>query len=158
MREFTERSKITEEGILEKKLNYRPNTAVVLSILLAAFLFYVQTVFTRILAVIILLLAFAVLFLFKDYTLIEFYSDALIITDQYDHNKALRLSYEEVESWFADTAQNKLIFTLTDGTLQEVETYRTEKAHTILNKLLPDKREKSKLEKISEKRKNKSEK
>ena len=124
--------------------------------LIACFLIYVRSLPTVLIGVALLLLVAAALILVKDIPVIEFYNDACILYDLQHPGMARRVSYEDMKYWTVDANVHKVYFILKNEEILEQESYRYLKVYNILNKLLPAKKAKSKLQERREKKENRN--
>ena len=144
MSDYVNRKEIEEEGILEGVLTYRPIFAIAFAFLVALFLFYVHSTATIILGSGVVILCVIALTLVKEKNVVEFYSDACIVYDPLDETKARQVKYEDIKEWTVDSGERKLYLIMNDGEILEQETFRYEKAYTLLKKVMPEKKVKPK--------------
>ena len=83
----------------------------------------------------------------KDRKVLDLYTDALVVYDPMDNEKAFKLEYEDLDYWSVDSASRSIVFVLKDERTIMVSCSRYVRAYNLLLKAAPDKKERSGLEK-----------
>ena len=119
------------EGEPEARIGGRPVGAILLTGIAGLLLLLVPVLTARILAVMLLALALALVLFVPNRVFLELYKDHLLLIGPNDSEPALLIGYESIAEWRIDNGDAfRLYFTLADG--EEVScdcfaTYRTER-------------------------------
>ena len=147
-REYVNIADIELSGKLLDRITMRPIGQIVALTAIGAALIMLKTKVAVIAGILFLALAAASLIIIKDRPVLDFYDDCIVVYNNTDSTKAIRISMDELKMWTVDASDNKAVFTLTDGEVLTVHTARYLKVYAILTKLVGEKCEPSTIDKI----------
>lgn len=99
-----------------------------------------------------LILAVMSYFVIPDTPVLDLYDDCMVVHHPFDTGKAFLIKYDWLNTWSVDGANTRTVFTLKDGSGFAVNTARFNRAYNVLKKILPDKMEKTLVEKVQTRR------
>ncbi|MBQ6333585.1 MAG: hypothetical protein IJI46_00725 [Erysipelotrichaceae bacterium] len=150
---YIERKNIVCDGVFIGTLNFKPLGAIGFVTILGAALIMLRTQIPIIIGILLILLGIVAFFAIKDKKLIDFYSDAAVIYDPQDNDRAYKLDYEDLDYWSVDSANRVIFFVLKDERVIRIDSMRYVHAYNLLAKTIPGKKERSRLEKFRNKSK-----
>ena len=145
--DYFDRKQILCDGMFVGTLNYKPFGAMVLIAAIGVGLILLKTKVAVIVGICFLAFGILSFFLLKDRKVLDLYTDALVVYDPTDNEKAFKLEYEDLDHWSVDSASRSIVFALKDERSFTVSCPRYVRAYNLLLKAAPDKKERSGLEK-----------
>lgn len=150
--DFKDRDSILSDGVYLGTMNYKPIGSYLYLLVFSLFLLYIDSVYSRMIGIVLLMFIIVVFIYTKDKKIIDFYSDGLIIYHPDNENKAYYLDNNDIKAWSIDGTNKMINIMLIDNRQLSIETLRYFKAYNLFNKSLKDKKVKSKIEEIRKKK------
>ncbi len=126
---------ITSEKLAD--VYYKPKSPIVVAIVIAVLIFLINSIYAKILGVFVLALGLAVLKFVKDYIVLTFYKDRVVL---FKNDKAYEIEYDEISEWNTSSEKDyQVLIKLKDGRQASVETFNTTEAYKQFDKLIPEK-------------------
>ena len=99
-----------------------------------------------------LVMAIMSFFVIPDTPVLDLYDDCMVVYHPFEAGKAFLVKYDWLKTWSVDGANTRTVFTLRDGSGFAVNTARFNRTYHVLRKVLPDKMEKTLVEKVQTRR------
>ena len=149
--EYVDKNEVLCDGVFVGTLNYKPIGSYVLLTAMGIGLIALRSTTSLIIGIVMIGFVAVTFFMVKDKKLMDLYSDALLIYDPNDQSRVMKLDYEKLECWSVDMANRNIVFTLKNETTMTISCPSYLKAFELLSKAVPDKKERSKIEKLRSK-------
>ncbi len=139
--QFEHISELKENGKLLGSITYKPSRAILAVMIVGcACIILFRNTFGLVFGGFLLVLSSLVFFKVKDHKVMDVYDDALILFDNHDETRVLRLTLDEIVEWNVNRDENYLItLKLKEGEQLGAQTFQVNEAHALLKKVLPGK-------------------
>lgn len=139
--QFEHISELKENGKLLGSITYKPSRAILAVMIVGcACIILFRNTFGLVFGGFLLILSSLVFFKVKDHKVMDVYDDALILFDNHDETRVLRLTLDEIVEWNVNRDENYLItLKLKEGEQLGAQTFQVNEAHALLKKVLPGK-------------------
>ena len=139
--QFEHISELKENGKLLGSITYKPSRAILAVMIVGcACIILFRNIFGLVFGGFLLILSSLVFFKVKDHKVMDVYDDALILFDNHDETRVLRLTLDEIVEWNVNRDENYLItLKLKEGEQLGAQTFQVNEAHALLKKVLPGK-------------------
>ena len=150
--EYIDINDIAVSGTPRERINKRPIWQIVGRGVVGIGMMLFRTKATLISGGFFLALAVMSFFVISDTPVLDLYDDCMVVYHPLDAGKAFLIKYDWLNTWSVDGANNRTVFTLRDGEGFAVNTARYNKTYNALKKIIPDKMEKTIVEKVQTRR------
>ena len=132
------------ENVPSSQINAKPTIMFILLILLGIFLFVIKLPY--IYGIILITIGVISIGFMPRVTMIEFYSDYLVMYNRADKSTCVIIYYNEVSCWYYTWSASKdtLVIELEDGSKEVMETFSKTLFEAYMSKYLKQKRKKNK--------------
>lgn len=139
--QFEHINELEENGKLLGSITYKPSRAILAVMIVGcACIILFRNTFGLVFGGFLLILSSFVFFKVKDHKVMDVYDDALILFDNHDETRVLRLTLDEIVEWNVNRDENYLItLKLKDGEQLGAQTFQVNEVHSLLKKVLPRK-------------------
>ncbi len=139
--QFEHINELDEHGKLLGSVTYKPSRAIIAVMVVGcACTILFRNLFGILFGGFLLILSSLVFFKVKDHKVMDVYDDALILYDNQDETRVLRLTLDEIVEWNVNRDENYLItLKLKDGEQLGAQTFQVNEVHSLLKKVLPGK-------------------
>jgi len=142
---FNNLSDINLEGSLVQKITYKTQYMPYITIIFSICLLFLNKTYGYIISGIMFVFSLLVIFLVKDFPVMNIYSKGVLIFNPKDNKQATFKEFEEIKEWTITKSKSGcdcILFKFNDESEYFVETFQTSKASSILNKYIKHKESK----------------
>lgn len=147
---FVHRSEIEVDGSLIGKVTFKPYMQILTLAIGGVAMMLLKNRICIIVGIAMILVSLIGLIMIKDYSVLEFYTDCLLVFDKNDSNMVRKIEYFDIKTWGVDVSNHRVGIRLQNDEMVMTETMRYMKAFNLFNKLLKEKSETSQLKSLSD--------
>ena len=134
---------VKAEGNFVKNINFKPTVPIYVCIIAGVLICLVKGLLFKLLGAFFILMGLIVLFAIKDYKVMDIFDKGIMFYSDKNGQMASFVKYDLIASWKCDkdNANDRLVFTLQDGSRIERSTFQVNAAYNAINTYIPEKEE-----------------